>query len=71
MQEFYEFINAQWKTTFHEVYDVDHESKLHEYEQIDPKKMYDNNYYINKTMLYSIRLAIVSTVVLVFAILIK
>lgn len=71
MQEFYDFINAEWKATFHAVYDVDHESKLHEYEQIDPKKMHDNNYYISKPMLYSIRLAIVSTAVIVFAILLQ
>ena len=34
MQEFYDFINAEWKTTFNAVYDTDHESKIHEYEQI-------------------------------------
>lgn len=71
MQEFYDFINAEWKATFHIVYDVDHELKLHEYEQIDPKKIHDNNYYISKPMIYSIRLVIVSTAVLVSAILLQ
>ena len=34
-------------------------------------KIHDNNYYINKSMLYGIRFAIVSTVVLVSAILLR
>lgn len=69
MQEFYDFINAEWKTTFNAVYDTDHESKIHEYEQIDVTKMHDNNYYLNKTLLYCIRFAIISTVILIPAIL--
>jgi 1-acyl-sn-glycerol-3-phosphate acyltransferase len=71
MQEFYDFINTEWKTTFDTVYSTDHESKIHEYEQIDATKMHDNNYYINKSMLYGIRFAIVSTIVLIPAILVK
>ena len=71
IQEFYEFINAEWKKTFHKVYDTDHESKIHEYEQIDETKMHDNNYYLNKTLLYGIRFTIISTVVLISAILLK
>ena len=71
MQEFYDFINAEWKTTFDTVYDEDHESKLCDYEQIDTTKMHDNNYDINKPLLYGIRFAIVSAVVLIPAILLR
>ena len=73
MQEFYDFINAEWKTTFDAVYDesADHESKIGDYEQIDTTKIHDNNYYLNKSMLYGIRFAIISTVVLVSAILLR
>jgi 1-acyl-sn-glycerol-3-phosphate acyltransferase len=69
MQEFYDFINAEWKTTFDTVYSTDHESKIHEYQQIDATKIHDNNYYINKPLLYGIRIGIISTVVLIPAIL--
>lgn len=71
MQEFYDFINAEWKTTFDTVYDEDHESKICDYEKIDTTKMHDNNYYINKSLLYGIRFAIVSIVVLIPAILLR
>ena len=73
MQEFYDFINAEWKTTFDAVYDesADHESKIGDYEQIDTTKIHDNNYYLNKSMLYGISFAIISTVVLVSAILLR
>jgi 1-acyl-sn-glycerol-3-phosphate acyltransferase len=71
MQEFYDFINAEWKATFNAIYSTDHESKIHEYQQIDTTKTHDDNYYINKSMLYGIRFAIVSTVVLIPAILLK
>lgn len=71
MQEFYDFINAEWKTTFNAIYSTDHQSKIHEYQQIDVTKTHDNNYYINKSMLYGIRFAIVSIVVLIPAILVK
>ena len=69
MQEFYDFINTEWKITFHQVYSRDHESKIHEYEQIDVTKIHDNNYYINKPLLYGIRIGIISTVVLISTIL--
>jgi len=71
MQEFYDFINAEWKTTFHQVYGTDHESKICDYEQIDATKIHDNTYYINKPLLYGIRIGIISTVVLIPAILLK
>ena len=71
MQEFYDFINAEWKTTFDAIYSTDHESKIHEYQQIDTTKIHDNTYYINKSMLHGIRFAIVSAVVLIPAILVK
>jgi 1-acyl-sn-glycerol-3-phosphate acyltransferase len=71
MQEFYDFINAEWKTTFNAIYSRDHESKIHEYQQIDTTKIHDDNYYINKTLLYGIRIGIISTVVLIPAILLK
>lgn len=71
MQEYYDFINAEWKTTFDEVYSADHESKIHEYEQIDVTKTHNDNYYLNKTLLYGIRFAIISTVVLFSAILLR
>ena len=71
MQEYYDFINAEWKTTFHTVYDEDHDSKICDYEQIDTTKIHDNNYYLNKSMLYGIHFAIVSTFVLVSAILLR
>jgi 1-acyl-sn-glycerol-3-phosphate acyltransferase len=71
MQEFYDFINAEWKTTFNAIYSTDHESKIHEYQQIDATKIYDNTYYINKPLLYGIRFAIVSAVVLIPAILLR
>jgi 1-acyl-sn-glycerol-3-phosphate acyltransferase len=71
MQEFYDFINAEWKTTFDAIYSTDHESKIHEYQQIDTTKIHDNTYYINKSMLHGIRFAIVSAVVLIPAILLK
>ena len=71
MQEFYDFINAEWKTTFDTVYSTDHESKICDYEQIYATKTHDDNYYINKSMLYGIRFAIVSTIILIPAILVK
>ena len=69
MQEFYDFINTEWKITFHQVYSTDHESKIHEYEQIDVTKIHDNNYYINKPLLYGIRIGIIFTVILISTIL--
>jgi hypothetical protein len=42
-----------------------------DYEQIDTTKTHDDNYYLNKTLLYGIRFAIVSAVVLIPAILVK
>ena len=71
MQEYYDFINAEWKTTFDTVYGTDHESKICDYEQIDTTKMHHNNYYINKPMLYGIRFGIISTIVLITAILLR
>jgi len=68
MQEFYEFINTEWKTTFRAVYGADHESKIHEYEQIDVTKIHDNNYYLNKTLLYTVRFVVFSAVVIIPAI---
>jgi len=68
MQEFYEFINTEWKTTFRAVYEIDHESKIHEYEQIDVTKIHDNNYYLNKTLLYTVRFVVFSAVVIIPAI---
>ena len=71
MQEFYEYINTEWKTTFRAVYGADHESKIHEYEQIDVTKMHDNNYYINMPLLNTIHFVIVSAAVVVPAIIIR
>jgi 1-acyl-sn-glycerol-3-phosphate acyltransferase len=73
MQEFYDYMNTEWKTTFDAVYDPDanYESNIYKYEEIDFKKIHDDNYYINKPMVYSIRFAIVSAAILAFAILIK
>ena len=71
MQEYYDFINAEWKKTFHTVYNTDHESKICDYEQIDTTKIHDNNYDINKPMLYGIRIGIISTIILISAILVK
>lgn len=71
MQEFYEYINTEWKTTFRAVYGADHESKIHEYEKIDVAKTHDNNYYINMPLLYTIRFVIVSAAVIVPAIIIR
>ena len=68
VQDFYEFINTEWKKTFHAVYQTDHESRKHEYEQIDSKKMHDNNYYINKTLINTVRFVIFSTVAIIPAI---
>jgi len=68
IQEFYEFINTEWKTTFRAVYGADHESKIHEYEQIDVTKIHDNNYYLNKTLLYTVRFVVFSAVVIIPAI---
>ena len=71
MQEFYDFINAEWKTTFNAIYSTDHESKIHEYQQIDATKTHDDNYYINKSMLYGIRFAIISMIVIIPTILLR
>ena len=71
MQEFYDFINAEWKTTFDTVYSTDHESKICDYEQIDATKTHDDNYYINKSMLYGIRFAIISMIVIIPTILLR
>lgn len=68
IQEFYEFINTEWKTTFRAVYGADHESKIHEYEQINVTKIHDNNYYLNKTLLYTVRFVVFSAVVIIPAI---
>ena len=68
VQDFYEVINTEWKKTFHAVYQTDHESRKHEYEQIDSKKMHDNNYYINKTLINTVRFVIFSTVAIIPAI---
>lgn len=62
MQEFYDFINAEWKKTFNTVYSVDHESNLHDYEEIDITKIHDNNYHINKSLLNCIRFTIISMI---------
>ncbi len=67
IQEFYEFINHEWKTTFHTVYEADHESKKHEYEKIDVTKMHDNNYYVNQTLVNTIRFILISTTTTAFA----
>lgn len=71
IQDFYDFINTEWKTTFNAVYETDHESKKHEYEKIDVTKIHDNNYFINKPLLYLIRFTILSTIFIVPAILLK
>jgi len=71
MQEFYDFINAEWKTTFDAVYNTDHESKIHEYQQIDTTKIYDNNYYINRSLIYGIRFTLISMIVIIPTILLR
>ena len=70
-QEFYDFINAEWKTTFDAVYNTDHESKIHEYQQIDTTKIYDNNYYINRSLIYGIRFTLISMIVIIPTILLR
>ena len=71
MQEYYDFINGEWKTTFNAVYGTDYESKKHEYERIDITKIHDNNYDVDKRLLNFIRLTIVSGLVFIPAVLIK
>ena len=65
MQEYYEFINGEWKTTFNSIYETDYESKKHEYERMDITKIHDNNYPVNRRLLYLIRLTIVSGLVVI------
>lgn len=71
MQEYYDFINGEWKTTFNTVYGTDYESKKHDYEKIDITKIHDNNYDVDKRLLNLIRLTIVSGLVVIPAVLIK
>ena len=66
MQEYYDFINTEWKTTFHTVYETNHESKIHEYAKIDVTKIYDNNYYSNKPLLYLFRFILFSIIYILF-----
>ena len=60
MQDYYTFINNEWKTTFNLVYNTDYESKKHEYSEIDITKIYDNNYNVNRNLVNFIRTCIVS-----------
>ena len=63
MQEYYDFINGEWKTTFNSIYETDYESKKIEYERMDITKIHDNNYPVDRALLYFIRLTIVSGLV--------
>ena len=71
MQEYYDFINGEWKMTFNAVYETDYESKKIEYERIDTTKIHDNNYDVDKRLLNLIRLTIVSSIVVIPAVFIK
>ena len=71
MQEYYDFINGEWKTTFNAVYGTDYESKKTEYERIDITKIHDNNYDVDKRLLNLIRLTIVSGLVVIPSVFIK
>lgn len=71
MQEYYDFINGEWKTTFNAVYGTNYESKKHEYERIDITKIHDNNYDVDKRLLNLVRLTIISGLVVIPAVFIK
>lgn len=60
MQEYYTFINEEWKLAFNSLYATDHESRKQEYQQLDISKIHDNNYEVNRKMLNFIRLSIIA-----------
>ena len=62
---------SEWKTTFNAVYGTDYESKKIEYEQMDITKIHDNNYPVDRALLYFIRLTIVSGLVAIPSVFIK
>lgn len=71
MSEYYEYINNEWKTTFNLVYNTDYESKKNEYEQLDITKIHDNNYNIDTTKLWIIRIGIISLFTVIPSIFLK
>ena len=71
MSEYYEYINNEWKTTFNLVYNTDYESKKHEYDQLDITKIHDNNYNIDTTKRWLVRIGIISFFTVVPGLLIK
>ena len=71
MPEYYEYINSEWKNTFNHVYSTDYQSTKDQYEQLDITKIHDNNYNINTTKLWLVRIGIISVFTVIPAILIK
>lgn len=63
MQEYYDFINGEWKTTFNAIYETDYESKKSEYERMDITKIHDNNYPVDRALIYFIKLTVTSGLV--------
>jgi 1-acyl-sn-glycerol-3-phosphate acyltransferase len=60
MEEYYNFINSEWKTIFNSVYNTDYEENLKEYLEIDKFKIHDNNYFIDYKKIYFFRFCIIS-----------
>ena len=71
MPEYYEYINSEWKNTFNHVYSTDYESTKDQYEQLDITKIHDNNYNIDRTKRWFVRIGIISVFTVIPAILIK
>ena len=71
MPEYYEYINSEWKNTFNHVYSTDYESTKDQYEQLDITKIHDNNYDIDTTKRWVVRIGIISVFTVIPAILIK
>jgi 1-acyl-sn-glycerol-3-phosphate acyltransferase len=64
MEEWYQYINSEWKTFFNTIYSKEHKTE-DAFEKIDPNIVYDDNGKrrpMNKKRLYLARVAVVSIV---------
>lgn len=64
MEEWYQYINSEWKTFFNTIYSKEHKTE-DAFEKIDPNIVYDDNGKrrpMNKKRLYLARVAVVSVV---------
>lgn len=71
IEEYYNFINSEWKTIFNSVYNTDYEKNIKEYPEIDKFKIYDNNYNVDYKKIYFFRFCLISTAGLIPAFFLK